>query len=105
VPPTLGTVIPCAASLQDASVFDAVQITLTIDGSAYEATVDPDLSALRAIRDVMGHDRPRVGCEEGRCGRCESKVNGHDTRLCVTPIGWLDGAVVVTPVPRRSIFG
>jgi isoquinoline 1-oxidoreductase subunit alpha len=80
-------------------------VSLTIDGTTYTADVDPTRPSLRVIRDVMGHVRPRIGCEEGRCGKCESKVNGEDTRLCITPIGVLDGAEIVTPVPRRSIFG
>ena len=84
---------------------EPVRITLTVDGENYAAEVDPTLASLRVIRDVMGHARPRIGCEEGRCGKCESVVNGADTRLCITPIGTIDGAVIVTPAPRRSIFG
>ena len=92
---------------QDAAplVAPPVTVTLTVDGECYRAEVDPTLASLRVIRDVLGHERPRIGCEEGRCGKCESIVNGAETRLCITPIGTLDGAVIVTPVPRRSIFG
>jgi hypothetical protein len=32
-------------------------------------------------------------------------VDGAETRLCITPIGTLAGATVVTPTPRRSIWG
>jgi hypothetical protein len=32
-------------------------------------------------------------------------VDGIETRLCITPIGTLAGATVVTPTPRRSIWG
>ena len=66
---------------------------------------DPTMAALKAIREIAEHVRPRRGCQEGICGKCESKVNGDDTRLCITPIGTLMGAVVVTPAPRKSIWG
>jgi aerobic-type carbon monoxide dehydrogenase small subunit (CoxS/CutS family) len=83
----------------------ATTTTLTVDGTAYSITCDPTMAALKAIREVAGHTRPRRGCQEGICGRCESIVDGADTRLCITPIGTLEGASVVTPAPRRSIWG
>ena len=78
---------------------------VTVDGIRYRITCDPTMAALKAIREIAEHVRPRRGCQEGICGKCESKVNGADTRLCITPIGTLMGAVVVTPTPRKSIWG
>lgn len=82
-----------------------VVTTLIVDRIYYEIVADPTMAALKAIREIAEHLRPPRGCQEGICGKCESKVNGLDTRLCVTPIGTLDGAVVVTPAPRKSIWG
>jgi isoquinoline 1-oxidoreductase alpha subunit len=81
-----------------------VAVCLTVDGSEYTMTVDPTMASLKAIREVAGHVRPRRGCQEGICGKCESVVNGVATRLCITPIGTLEGAVIVTPAPRKSMF-
>jgi hypothetical protein len=78
---------------------------LTVDGVEYSIVADPTMAALKAIREIAEHVRPRRGCQEGICGKCESKVNGSETRLCITPIGTLAGAVVVTPAPRKSIWG
>jgi hypothetical protein len=83
----------------------AVTTVLTVDGVEYSIVADPTMAALKAIREIAEHVRPRRGCQEGICGKCESKVNGEDTRLCITPIGTLMGAVVVTPTPRKSIWG
>lgn len=82
-----------------------IDVTLTVDEVEYTIHVDPTMAALKAIREVATHTRPKRGCQEGICGKCESKVDGADTRLCITPIGTLAGASVVTPTPRRSIFG
>jgi hypothetical protein len=78
---------------------------LTVDDIEYSIFADPTMAALKAIREIAEHVRPRRGCQEGICGKCESKVNGELTRLCITPIGTLGGAVVVTPAPRKSIWG
>ena len=82
-----------------------VLIVLTVDDVEYSIVADPTMAALKAIREIAEHVRPRRGCQEGICGKCESKVNGDDTRLCITPIGTLMGAVVVTPAPRKSLWG
>ena len=82
-----------------------VLTVLTVDDVEYSIVADPTMAALKAIREIAEHVRPRRGCQEGICGKCESKVNGEDTRLCITPIGTLMGATVVTPVPRKSIWG
>ena len=82
-----------------------VLTVLTVDEVEYSIVADPTMAALKAIREIAGHERPRRGCQEGICGKCESKVDGRDTRLCITPIGSLMGAVVTTPVPRKSIWG
>lgn len=87
-----------------------VVTTLVVDDVEYSITADPTMASLKAIREIAEHVRPKRGCQEGICGKCESKVTlaggePTDTRLCITPIGTLNGAVVVTPPPRKSIWG
>ena len=83
----------------------AVTTTLTVDGVEYSITADPTMASLKAIREIAEHVRPKRGCQEGICGKCESQVDGEPTRLCITPIGTLGGAVIATPVPRKSVWG
>jgi succinate dehydrogenase/fumarate reductase-like Fe-S protein len=78
---------------------------LVVDNIHYSIECDPTMAALKAIREIAEHLRPPRGCQEGICGKCESRVNGVETRLCITPIGTLNGAVINTPAPRRSIWG
>lgn len=82
-----------------------VVVELTVDEVRYAIECAPDTPALRAIRELAGHPRPRRGCQEGICGKCESSVDGVETRLCITPITALHGRAVTTPAPRRSIWG
>ena len=81
-----------------------VPVSLTIDGVAYDLCVDPSMAGLKAIREYAGHERPRRGCQAGICGKCESRVDGKETRLCLTQIGDLDGTTIETPAPRKSMF-
>jgi putative selenate reductase molybdopterin-binding subunit len=81
-----------------------VAVAFTCDGVAYQIDVPSDLSALRAIREIAGHERPRRGCEAGICGKCESLVDGIETRLCQLPAPSLDGIDIVTPAPRKSMW-
>ena len=88
----------------------AVLTTVTVDEVIYAITADPTMASLKAIREIAEHVRPRRGCQEGICGKCESTVTlpGGEptmTRLCITPIAALGGATVVTPPPRKSIWG
>jgi hypothetical protein len=83
----------------------ATTTTVTVDGTRYRITCDPTMAALKAIREIAAHVRPRRGCQEGICGKCESIVDGAKRRLCITPIGTLEGATIATPAPRRSIWG
>jgi aerobic-type carbon monoxide dehydrogenase small subunit (CoxS/CutS family) len=81
-----------------------LKVTFTVDDEEYCVDAWPDLSALRTIRDVARHPRPRRGCEMGLCGSCESKVDGVERRLCQMTSASLDGVVIETPTPRRSMF-
>jgi aerobic-type carbon monoxide dehydrogenase small subunit (CoxS/CutS family) len=87
-----------------------VTTNVVVDGVSYAITADPTMASLKAIREIAAHVRPKRGCQEGICGKCESTVtlDGGEptiTRLCITPIGTLEGATVATPAPRKSIWG
>jgi aerobic-type carbon monoxide dehydrogenase small subunit (CoxS/CutS family) len=95
---------PSPASTAAVPDGSAATVELTVDDERYVIECAPETPALRAIRELAGHPRPRRGCQEGICGKCESSVDGVETRLCVTPIAALHGRTVVTPAPRRSIW-
>lgn len=100
----MGTVRDMSTELELTAVADVLKVTFTVDGVEFCVDAWPDLSALRTIRDIARHARPRRGCEMGLCGSCESKVDGIEARLCQMTSASLDGVVVETPAPRRSMF-
>ena len=71
-----------------------------VDGTAYTITCDPTMARAEAIREIAATPVP-AGLPEGICGKCESVVDGAETRLCITPVGTLEGATIVTPPPPQ----
>jgi len=74
----------------------AERITLNVNGTSQTITADPDMPLLYALRNDLGLGNPHFGCGLAQCGACTVHVDGKATRSCVTPVGSLDGAKVVT---------
>ena len=74
----------------------AERITLNVNGESQAITADPDMPLLYALRNDLGLSNPHFGCGLAQCGACTVHVDGEATRSCVTPVGSLDGAKVVT---------
>jgi len=63
------------------------RITLTVDGTTREVTVnDPEMPLLYLLRDDLGLNNPHFGCGLAQCGACTVWVDGTPTRSCVTPV-------------------
>lgn len=81
-----------------------VRVVFVLDGTRFDIVVWSDMTALQAVREIAGHDRPRRGCQQGLCGKCESTVDGRAQRLCITSAPDLQGLTIETPPPRPSVF-
>jgi aerobic carbon-monoxide dehydrogenase small subunit len=71
-------------------------ITLTINGRAYEIAVEPRRTLVDAIRDDCGQTGTHVGCEHGICGACTIIVNGEPVRSCLMFAVQADGKKIRT---------
>lgn len=69
---------------------------LTVNGEVHDLALDPDMPLLWALRDVLGLTGAKYGCGIAMCGSCTVHVDGFATRACVTPVGSLEGAEIVT---------
>lgn len=74
----------------------AERITLNVNGKSQTIDADPDMPLLYALRNNLGLSNPHFGCGLAQCGACTVHVDGEATRSCVTPVGSLNGAKVVT---------
>ncbi|KKX25041.1 (2Fe-2S)-binding protein [Rhizobium sp. LC145] len=71
-------------------------VELIINGTQVTVETDagkPLLWVLREDLEVLG---PKYGCGIAQCGACRVLINGESAPSCVTPIGSVAGASVVT---------
>ena len=66
-------------------------ITVTVNGTAYEATVEPRLLLADFLRHTLGLTGTHVGCEHGVCGACTVLVDGDSARSCLMLAVQADG--------------
>ena len=81
-------------------------IKVTVNGVAYDRTVDPRLLLSDFLRHTLGLTGTHVGCEHGVCGACTIEVDGVPARACLMLAVQADGATLRTveglaPKPGR----
>ena len=59
-----------------------VAATLTVNGTGYAVELDPHLSLLDAIRDVIGLTGSKEGCDDSECGACMMLIDGKPVNSC-----------------------
>ena len=71
-------------------------ITITVNGVAHQAEVEPRLLLVHYIRDVLGLTGTHVGCETSICGACTVILDGQSAKSCTMFAVQADGANVTT---------
>jgi aerobic-type carbon monoxide dehydrogenase small subunit (CoxS/CutS family) len=69
---------------------------LTINGTPYEADVEPRTLLSDFIRHEAGLTGTKVGCEHGVCGACTVQLDGEPVRSCLMLAIQADGAEIRT---------
>jgi xanthine dehydrogenase YagT iron-sulfur-binding subunit len=73
-----------------------VPITLTINGSRQELTVDPWVTLLDLLREHLALTGTKKGCDQGQCGACTVLVDGKRINSCLVLAVARDGAEIST---------
>ena len=73
-----------------------VPITLTVNGQAVRAEVEPRVTLADFLRDELGLTGTKLGCEHGVCGACTVLVDGAAVRSCLMLAVQAEGADVLT---------
>ena len=71
-------------------------ISLTVNGQAYTATVEPRKLLSDCIREDVGLTGTHVGCEHGVCGACTILLDGLSARSCLTLAVQANGHSITT---------
>ena len=59
-----------------------VPATLNVNGVAYLVELDPHMSLLDAVRDVIGLTGSKEGCDDSECGACMMLMDGKPVNSC-----------------------
>jgi len=73
-----------------------ITISLTVNGAAYAARVEPRRTLLDCLRDDLVFPGTHAGCEHGVCGCCNVIVDGALIRSCLMLAVMADGSSVET---------
>ncbi|HYA34260.1 MAG TPA: (2Fe-2S)-binding protein [Candidatus Binataceae bacterium] len=73
-----------------------MQVKLTINGSPFEADVDPRTLLVHFIRDTAQLTGTHVGCETSMCGACTVLMNGRAVKSCAILAVQAEGAEITT---------
>ena len=60
-----------------------VTISTTINGEEMEILVDPYISLLEALREIVGITGTKEGCNDGNCGACTVNIDGRIVDSCL----------------------
>ena len=62
---------------------DQISITVNVNGTQYERTVEPRLLLSDFLRHELGLTGTHVGCEHGVCGACTVLLDDEPVRSCL----------------------
>ena len=71
-------------------------ITVTVNGEAREADVEPRLLLVHLLRETFGLTGTHVGCDTSHCGACTVHIDGRSAKSCTLLAVQADGAEVTT---------
>ncbi len=59
------------------------KISVTVNGKAHQASIEPRMTLLDFLRDEVGLTGTHAGCEHGVCGACTVIHDGAPVRSCL----------------------
>ena len=75
---------------------DTQHVTVTVNGEAREADVEPRLLLVHLLRDVFGLTGTHIGCDTSNCGACTVHIDGESAKSCTLLALQVDGRQVKT---------
>jgi xanthine dehydrogenase YagT iron-sulfur-binding subunit len=73
-----------------------VVVVLRVNGKACRVGLEPRVTLLDALREVLGLTGTKNGCDRGECGACTVHVDGRRINSCVTLAVMHDGREITT---------
>jgi len=74
----------------------AVKLSLTVNGKAVTADIEPRTLLVHFLREQLNLTGTHVGCDTAQCGACTVHLDGHAVKACNLLALQAQGAQVVT---------
>lgn len=72
------------------------KVTLRINGALHDLMIEPRVTLLDALREVLELTGTKKGCDHGQCGACTVLVDGRRINACLTLAVMQQGRDIVT---------
>lgn len=73
-----------------------MDLTLTVNGTENELSVEPQKLLVHVLRDDLGLTGTNIGCETSMCGACTVHMDGDAVKSCTVFAGQADGSRITT---------
>ncbi len=73
-----------------------VTVTINVNGERRTASVAPETTLLKLLRESLNLTGAKLGCDVGDCGACTVIVDGKLVNSCLMLAGQVDGLDVLT---------
>ncbi len=71
-------------------------VTMTVNGEIRTASVPPETTLLKLLREEFSLTGAKLGCDVGDCGACTVIVDGMSVNACLMLVGQAEGRDVLT---------
>ena len=71
-------------------------VTLRVNGTAHALRIEPRVTLLDALREVLQLTGTKKGCDRGQCGACTVLVDGRRINSCLTLAVMAEGSEITT---------
>jgi xanthine dehydrogenase YagT iron-sulfur-binding subunit len=85
-----------AAPARPAAMTPVAPVRLLINGKEYSLALEPRVTLLDALREVIGLTGAKKGCGRGQCGACTVLVDGRRINSCLTLAIMHEGQEITT---------
>jgi carbon-monoxide dehydrogenase small subunit len=72
------------------------QVSMTVNGKARKATVDPRMLLVHFLRENLRLTGTHIGCDTSQCGACTVTVDGRAVKSCTVFAVQADGSSITT---------
>ncbi|MSY95180.1 MAG: 2Fe-2S iron-sulfur cluster binding domain-containing protein, partial [Actinobacteria bacterium] len=73
-----------------------MHISVNVDGTGYEADVEPRTLLVHWLREGIGKVGTVVGCDTSNCGSCTVLLDGRSVKSCSVLAVQADGSSITT---------